>query len=310
MAAEVAAAIDAQIFKSSTTGKNRNIPEAIFIENVEGMCKDRSSADVVGRLQELYSKYQYMQSSLLAQRASLKAKLPDITAALETVQHLIDRRDKDESERDYTYQLCENIYAKASVPPTNNVCLWLGANCMLEYTLEEAVELLTKNQENAKTTLKTLEEDMAFLRDQLTTTEVNIARTHNFGVKLRQQQSSEKDVAAEGSAQPRAPAFKPEARTIGVSGGDGPGHSWKQTAEEVEVHVPLPTGAQKSDIKVTFLTESLRVELKGEVLLEGELSGKCVPGGSAWTINEQRIEITLEKATASPWQALFDAEGA
>ena len=33
-------------------------------------------------------KYQYMQSSLTAQRSSLKTKLPDIVSALDVVQHL------------------------------------------------------------------------------------------------------------------------------------------------------------------------------------------------------------------------------
>jgi len=64
---------------------------------------------------------------------------------------------------------------------------------MLEYTLEEAVELLRTNESNAKTTLKTLEEDVAFLRDQITTTEVNIARAHNLGVRRRQNDKDGKE---------------------------------------------------------------------------------------------------------------------
>ena len=34
-----------------------------------------------------------------------------------------------------------------------------GANCMLEYKLDEAIELLQTNESNARTTLKSLEED-------------------------------------------------------------------------------------------------------------------------------------------------------
>ncbi|CAK9048474.1 unnamed protein product [Durusdinium trenchii] len=126
-----------------------------------------------------------MQSSLTAQRSSLKTKLPDIVSALEVVKHLMERSEEAEAS-EYTYQLAENIWSKASAAPSDKVCLWLGANCMLEYQLEEAIELLQTNESNARTTLKSLEEDMAFLRDQITTTEVNIARTHNYGVKLRQ----------------------------------------------------------------------------------------------------------------------------
>ncbi|CAK9006734.1 unnamed protein product [Durusdinium trenchii] len=129
-----------------------------------------------------------MQSSLTAQRSSLKTKLPDIVSALEVVKHLASRprRENAKIQRLSSARLAENIWSKASAAPSDKVCLWLGANCMLEYQLEEAIELLQTNESNARTTLKSLEEDMAFLRDQITTTEVNIARTHNYGVKLRQ----------------------------------------------------------------------------------------------------------------------------
>lgn len=295
------AAIDKLLYQQSSAN-SRSIPEALFIENVEGACREHEQTAISQRLQELYSKYQYMQSSLIAHRSGLKTKLPDISSALETVQHLIDRRDKaQEGEADaaeYTYQLCENIYAKASVPPTDNVCLWLGANCMLEYTLDEAIELLRNNEANAKTTLKSVEEDMAFLRDQMTTTEVNIARAHNFGVKERQKV---KDQAAATSATASS-NFSPAPR-----GGEGPGYTWKQDTGEVEIHVTVPEGAQKADVKVAILAESVKVEHAGKVLLEGQLAGKCRPDGSTWTMTANRVEVTLEKAdSATPWQTLFE----
>jgi len=286
----------------------RGIPEAIFIENVEALCAEHKSTDVVAKLQELYSKYQYMQSSLAAQRSSLKTKLPDIVSALETVNHLIDRRSKaDESENaDYTYQLCENIWCKASAPPTNVVCLWLGANCMLEYTLDEAVELLNTNEANARTTLKRLEEDIAFLRDQITTTEVNIARTHNYGVKMRQK------LADEAKEAPAPASFSPPPREGGSSEAGGKlkgagAYTWKQEREEVEVSVPVPKGLQTSDIKVTILMDLLRVEHAGKVILEGALAGKCSPNNSTWTMTGSRVEITLEKANEEVWPSLFEA---
>eukprot|EP00439_Symbiodinium_sp_Y106_P022652 s5463_g2.t2 len=143
--------LDKRIFKKSEDNK-RGIPEAIFIENVEELCKDREPTQVVGRLQDLHSKYQYMQSSLTAQRSSLKTKLPDISAALEVVEHLVSKSSEasEDEPTQYTYQLAENIWSKASAPPSKTVCLWLGANCMLEYTLDEALDLLKTNETNAR----------------------------------------------------------------------------------------------------------------------------------------------------------------
>ena len=45
------------------------------------------------------------------------------------------------------FLLSEQVYARANVPPTDKVCLWLGANVMLEYTLDDAEVLLKKNCE-------------------------------------------------------------------------------------------------------------------------------------------------------------------
>lgn len=42
------------------------------------------------------------------------------------------------------YQLADNIFAKARVKPVNTVNLWLGANVMLEYELQEAIALLVR----------------------------------------------------------------------------------------------------------------------------------------------------------------------
>lgn len=57
---------------------------------------------------------------------------------------------------------------------------------MLEYPLDEAEELLKQNMHSALSNLKSVEHDQDFLRDQITTTEVN-----NWGVKKRQAASKE-----------------------------------------------------------------------------------------------------------------------
>ena len=71
---------------------------------------------------------------------------------------------------------------------------------MLEYSFDEAIELLTTNKSNAQESLISIEEDFGFLRDQITTSEVNIARCHNHGVKLRAQERARQNAeAAAGS---------------------------------------------------------------------------------------------------------------
>lgn len=45
---------------------------------------------------------------------------------------------------------------------------------MLEYTLEEAKELLTNNLASARESLETCDDELGFIRDQATTVEVSI----------------------------------------------------------------------------------------------------------------------------------------
>eukprot|EP00451_Oxyrrhis_marina_P003736 CAMPEP_0204274110 /NCGR_PEP_ID=MMETSP0468-20130131/24999_1 /ASSEMBLY_ACC=CAM_ASM_000383 /TAXON_ID=2969 /ORGANISM="Oxyrrhis marina" /LENGTH=191 /DNA_ID=CAMNT_0051250269 /DNA_START=29 /DNA_END=604 /DNA_ORIENTATION=+ len=185
------AAVSLEELIEKDTESERHIPAAVFIERVEEFIGQRQATDVLTALQELYQKYQLMQASMGQQKGALLGKLPDIVSCLSIVNHQIRQRDSDAPDQDVRFQLADQVYAKAKVPPGNAVCLWLGANVMLEYTLDEAKALLEKNEKNANLSLASLEEDMAFLRDQITTTEVNIARVHNFNVRLRQQQRAQ-----------------------------------------------------------------------------------------------------------------------
>lgn len=56
------------------------------------------------------------------------------------------------------------------------------ANVMLEYTTDEAHDLIEDKLASARRALAAAEEDLDWLRDQATVVEVNIARLHNHGV--------------------------------------------------------------------------------------------------------------------------------
>jgi len=113
-----------------------------------------------------------------------KNKIPDIEKAIEAVEHIEKRKNEDCSEdMKIDFMVSNNLWAKANVPTTSTVCLWLGADIMCEFTLEEAKALLRKNLDNANTTFKNNETDLDFIKDQITVCEVNIARVYNENVK-------------------------------------------------------------------------------------------------------------------------------
>ena len=98
-----------------------------------------------------------------------------------------------------TYDANEQHY---EVPPEffNQV---LGAN--LKYscslfenvnTLDEAEKLLKKNLESAESSVQQIAFDLDFLRDQMTITEVTMARLYNWDVKKRNTNKASNAVAA------------------------------------------------------------------------------------------------------------------
>ncbi|XP_059383951.1 prefoldin subunit 3 [Carassius carassius] len=167
--------------------KHLGIPEAIFVEDVDAFMKQpgNDTADAVLRkLDEQYQKYKYMELNLAQKKLRLKSQIPQIKQTLEILRHMQKKKDTTDLMETH-FLLADNVYCKASVPPTDKVCLWLGANVMLEYDIDEAQALLEKNLATASRNLDSLEEDLDFLRDQFTTTEVNMARVYNWDVKRR-----------------------------------------------------------------------------------------------------------------------------
>lgn len=152
------------------------------------MAKQENNNDVqrtIRSLDEFHSKYKFMEYNLTSKRKRLKMQIPDLERSLDMIEKLKTEKTNNK-ELETEFLLSDQIFARAIIPPTDKVCLWLGANVMLEYSLEDAQELLMKNIEAAKKNLSFVEHDLDFVRDQITTTEVNIARVFNWNVKRRQ----------------------------------------------------------------------------------------------------------------------------
>ncbi|KAI3376171.1 hypothetical protein L3Q82_016705 [Scortum barcoo] len=203
----MAATIDNSNAVQATKKKHLGIPEAVFVEDVDSFMKqpgNETADSALRRLDEQYQKYKYMELNLSQKKLRLKSQIPQITQTLEILRHMQKKKDTTEPMETH-FLLADNVYCKASVPPTDKVCLWLGANVMLEYDIDEAQALLEKNLSTASRNLETLEEDLDFLRDQFTTTEVsillrcsppsflsqsnNMARVYNWDVKRRSKEN-------------------------------------------------------------------------------------------------------------------------
>ncbi|KAK2809013.1 peptide chain release factor 1 [Emmonsiellopsis sp. PD_5] len=167
-----------------STTNPRGIPVAPFVDNVADYVSSRADVEPTLRsFQEMISKYQFMELNTQRRGQGLKDKIPDIRKTLETVRFLKGRR-KSDTPLPTTFELNDTLFSRATVSPkdTEEVFLWLGANVMLAYPIDEAEELLSEKLRAAEASFNNCEEDLEFLREQITTLEVATARVYNWDV--------------------------------------------------------------------------------------------------------------------------------
>lgn len=148
---------------------------------------DQEFESVLAAFQDRLQQYKYMEMSKKQQLADLNIKIPDIEKNLSVIRHIKDSKSNGDANFEANYELDSTLYAKAEVDLQNlhSVALWLGADVMLEYPLDEAVDLLQLRLLNNKSLLEIVEEDLDFLRQNITTMEVNTARLYNWDVERR-----------------------------------------------------------------------------------------------------------------------------
>uniref|UniRef100_A0A6T7YBK1 Prefoldin subunit 3 n=1 Tax=Prymnesium polylepis TaxID=72548 RepID=A0A6T7YBK1_9EUKA len=175
------------------------MPKATFITDLESFIKKEGTPGAaLEKLQRLLNALKFIEQRLTQKKAKLKYKLPEIEKSYACAVQMEAAANEGEALTTH-YELGQCIYAKAkvNVHEDDKVCLWLGANVMLEYPRAEAIELLGRQLSDAKTALKIVVEDMGFLREQITITEVNMARTFNWDVKKRRA-DKDKEAKEEG----------------------------------------------------------------------------------------------------------------
>lgn len=176
-----------------TDGKNaRGIPAARFLDDIElfaaSFTPPASPEILIGAYSDLYSKFKAYEQQLASKCATYKEKLPEIEKSIKVVRTLKEKREAGEGGVMTRYNLADTIYARAEVDCSQGIVnLWLGANVMLEYTYDEALELLTTKQDVAKRDFKEVTEDLTFTRNQIITSEVNISRIYNWDVRRKRE---------------------------------------------------------------------------------------------------------------------------
>eukprot|EP00729_Bicosta_minor_P026895 gene26895-11850_t len=150
----------------------RGIPKADFVEDIPGLMEKTSlsATELIEQADTQYNKYKFLEEQLTSKQRRLRTQIVDIKATLGILGHLKAKMG-DEGGFATEFRLSDALFARAQIPKTDKVSLWLGANVMLEYDTPDAEALLQKNFTTAKENLAALDDDTDFLRDQITTTE-------------------------------------------------------------------------------------------------------------------------------------------
>jgi prefoldin subunit 5 len=96
-----------------------------------------------------------METKLARSREVMKSKMPDIKKSLKAIEMVSKKSKEEDPSFTTTILMTDNIWTKCKIPNnTGKVCLWLGANVMIEYAYEEAEKLLSTNLGNAQTNIQ------------------------------------------------------------------------------------------------------------------------------------------------------------
>ena len=173
-----------KVLVDKTKKNSRGVPTMNFIENVDDWIDKYTSEKLLSYINQYLNKYKFMEAQIVKSNEGLNVKIPDIEKCLETIEYL-EKKDK-EKPVNIDYMVSNNLWAKAEVNVPDSVFLWLGANVMCEYKMDEAKTLLNQNLLNAQNQIKKNNSDLEFIKDQMTVCEVNIARVYNETVRRNQ----------------------------------------------------------------------------------------------------------------------------
>jgi len=183
-------------FQDITEGlSERDIPKVKFIEDITQFStsfEPSASAELmIGAFSDLFGKLKAVEGTLSQRAKLIQSKIPEIEKSLQLVKFLQQKESSDESNLSTRYNLADMLFAKANVDCASGIVnLWLGANVMLEYTYQEAIDLLTTKLNKAQKDLKDSTEDLALVRNQIITAEVNISRIYNWDVRRKREESN------------------------------------------------------------------------------------------------------------------------
>ena len=88
------------------------------------------------------------------------------------------------------FEVSDQLYSEGTISEFETVAIWLGANVMMEFPINEAIEFLEGRIVISTEKIDVLQSDIDFTREQMNIIEVNRSRVYNAGVKVKKARES------------------------------------------------------------------------------------------------------------------------
>uniref|UniRef100_A0AC35FJ39 Prefoldin subunit 3 n=1 Tax=Panagrolaimus sp. PS1159 TaxID=55785 RepID=A0AC35FJ39_9BILA len=161
----------------------------MFKTDVEEYLKENklSIEEAQQRVNTNLRKYKVVEQNLTAQKEKIEENEPEFAVGRELLAKMKEALEDENYEwpMEIQYPLAEQIYAKAYVDKFETLTIVLGTGSFADITIEEADKMFTKNLNDINRLTSQLAEEIDFIKDQVTTSEVNVAHLYNYNVNLK-----------------------------------------------------------------------------------------------------------------------------
>eukprot|EP00949_MAST-11_sp_MAST-11-sp1_P003166 g3166.t1 len=168
-------------------------PQEFLHSTLKGNVDEKGVDEILKVMKRLETEYQQSEAQMRKDALQLESDIKALHKSLKALQKLKDYKAEGET---FTtdFPLADNVYAKAHVDPSAKpvVCLWTGANVMVEYSHDEAEVVLKDQLAKKEKKHADMEATIGFIHKQTITTQVNIARVYNESVVMKRKMAAAK----------------------------------------------------------------------------------------------------------------------
>jgi prefoldin subunit 5 len=156
------------------------IPKVVFEEDPGRLVlPGKTIEESILHYRDLTQKFRFLEANLEERLSRTDAKKSELDQNLRVIR-MLQRLDKVE-QVDVDFELGDSLYARGTLsnPSQCKVHLWLSSGAMVVYSPGEAETMLADRLQDTKSLLEKIGEEQRYLKEQITTAEVNMARLYN-----------------------------------------------------------------------------------------------------------------------------------